>query len=456
MGFNNTITIISNKNELIEQISSKLVLLRDLDKVINTPVKGALEFLKIQIPNVIMLHCFKNDSDALALVKSIRADEILKNIPILFLDENCTREVVIEAFDSGINDLLNCPALDYELLIRTIWCIQKNEINTQNETSLDFMKSLGIIENENRIYSQKYSEEFIKSQINNILKYRTNAALMLLTQDRKRSEQKEASEFLNIVKKSVRLNDSIAVKEDNQYYVLLPKTKLNGVYSVFERINQNLGNNSGANAAVIEIKGQNFEEIKELLQNSLNKAKDDTNSLIVASRVFPKELTNVNLAKLKNAAEEKKMQQVRASAPAPLPLPAPSPAPVKKDIPIRDDGSAKLYQQAYKQKCKIVFEPVFEKYKSRIEHNVKEAQAQYEINLDKTKFVMYKNNVRASLRITYGGMYKVKIDTAFVCADVTKGTNSIVLDLIQVNFQKLSQLLEELYVEFKNYAKIPD
>ena len=35
MGLTNTITVISDSERLVEQISSKLVLLRDLDKVIN-------------------------------------------------------------------------------------------------------------------------------------------------------------------------------------------------------------------------------------------------------------------------------------------------------------------------------------------------------------------------------------------------------------------------------------
>ena len=66
---------------------------------------------------------------------------------------------------------------------------------------------------------------------------------------------------------------------------------------------------------------------------------------------------------------------------------------------------------------------------------------------------MLKNDVRASLSIGYGGLYKVRIDTLISKNNAKVSSNSIVFDFMQLNFQKLSQILEELYINFKNCLK---
>ena len=84
-------------------------------------------------------------------------------------------------------------------------------------------------------------------------------------------------------------NDSIIIKDVDQFYIYLQKTKLNGAYSVFERINNNLGVDFGANAGVVEVQDQSFEDIKDALNAALEKACENTNSLIVASDFYTKE-----------------------------------------------------------------------------------------------------------------------------------------------------------------------
>lgn len=443
MGFNNTITVISNNEALVRQISDKLVLLRDLDKVTNSTQKDAVEFLKNQLPNVIMLHCAKDDPDTLKLIKDIRNESILFETPILFLDDNCSRETIIDAFDSGINDILKVPCEDHELLIRAIWCIQKDEMNTNRQTKLGFMKDLGIIQPDTGVYTQKYCEEFLKNELEHVMNHKTSACLMLITPDSKYPGYKNPKEFLDVINKSIRLNDSVAIKDVDEFYIFLPKTKLNGVYPVFERINNNLGVDCGANASVIEIKDERFEAVKDLLQEALNKAKEETNALIVASSLYSKDPNaGINLAKQPPVEQKTKTKAQELAR--------------KVEMSPDDDRKNKLFRQAYRQKCKIVFEPVFEKYQNHINSKIKDVTVRYEVTVEKTKFTMAKNNLRAALSITYGGNYKARIDTALVYCDITKNTNTAVLDFVQLNFQKLSQILEELYIEFKNYAKAPD
>ncbi len=439
MGFHNTITVVSSSEELTNQIGSKLVLLRDLDQITNCSFENALDFLKNKLPNVIIIHCSKDNPDALELVKSIKKTSILSQIPILFLMEDCTRESVIDAFDNGVSDIIKYPAEDYELLIRAIWCIQKDDFNTNRQTQFEFMKTLGIIQPDTGVYTQKYCEEYLKSELEHIATHKIDTCLMLITPDSKYPGYKNPKEFLDVIKKSVRINDSVAIKDVDEFYIFLPKTKLNGVYPVFERINSNLGVDCGANAAVIQIKDEKYETVKELLQETLNKAKEETNALIVASGAYSKDPNaGINLAKesLKQTQEEPDKKNGQ-----------------KSNLTSGNTKELKLYRQAYRQKCKVVFEPVFEKYENFVNSKIKDVKTKYEVSVEKTSFVMYKNNVRATFSITYGGLYKARIDTHISVFDVTKSTNTFILDFVQLNFQKLSQILDELYVEFKNYIK---
>ena len=68
----NTVVIVSNKQDIINHISQKLVLLRDLDKIKSCSIDEAQNMLDGFNPNVLILHCNKNDKAALDLNKHSR------------------------------------------------------------------------------------------------------------------------------------------------------------------------------------------------------------------------------------------------------------------------------------------------------------------------------------------------------------------------------------------------
>lgn len=433
MGFSNAITVISETKELIEKISGKLVLLRDLDKITSAGFFDTVNLLKNALPNVIVIHCNKNDARAINLVKEIRADFEIQNIPILFVAQDCTPETVVDAFDAGITDVLTAPFFDHELLIRTIWCIKKNELTTNIETQNDFLKKIGVIQSETGVYTQKFSDDFLACQIKNASKYKANSCVMVISPDSKYPNYKNPKDFLGVIQNSIRLNDAIAIKDMDEFYIFLPKTKLNGAYPVFERINNNLGVDCGANGAVIEIAGHDINEIKELLDTALKKAKSETNSLIVAQNAYLEE-PDLSINPRNMHSVNKEIQTIHSSAAA-------------------DDRNSKLYRSAYKQKCAVVIEPVFKKYKNLICSKSKDVKADFRVNLDKTAFAMSKGKTMATLTIAYNGVYKIKVDTRIIYENGTRAANSAVVDFLQLDFKRLSQILEDLYGEFKNYIK---
>lgn len=431
----NTVVIVSNKQEFLNQISSKLVLLRNLDKVKTFSIEEAQNLFSGFIPNVLILHCKDNDSRIINLIKKVKSQEIYKHLSILLINENCSRELVIEAFDSGINDILFAPVIDYELLIRVIWCLKKNELSLSRESLSNFLTGLEIMESSNGIYSKKYCDEFLKNEISQTKKYSQRACLLLVSPDKKYKNPKDISDFISTIKKSVRLNDSVAIKDEDKFYIYLQKTKLNGAYSVFERINNNLGADVSINAGVVEIQEQKYEDIINALEDALEKAGENTNSLIVASDFYANEPRSTlridNADKIQNADDsinEETKTQNNAHG-------------------VFDKNSIRLFNQAYQRKIKVVIEPVFKKY----ENILRIKKQEFAINAytgNKSLFSVSSGDITAMYALDYDGMEHVTIRLTILDNEHKRLFESETVDFTILDYRKVALMLSELIDKF--------
>lgn len=435
----NTIVIISDRQELANQISQKLVLLRNLDKIKSCSIEEAQNLLDGFSPNTIVLHCDKNNVHAINLIKQIKKQDLYKNIPILLINESCSRETIIEAYDAGISDVLFMPIIDYELLIRVIWCLQKNELTLKNESSLNFMTNLGIVQSETGVYTQKYCDDFLKNEIAQTKKYAQHACILLISPDKKYPEYKDPKDFISVIKDSVRLNDSVAIKDVDKFYVYLQKTKLNGAYSVFERINSKLGPDAGANAGVVEVQEQKFEDIVEALDSALIKANENTNSLIVASDFYSKdEIPALNLD-TPNSLVERNMHPFQSGIELKT-----KKTNVNSNL---DKNSLKLFNQAFKRKLKVVVEPVFKKYENILRTKQQDFAVNSSIGL-KSKFSVSSGVVSANFNLEYDGAEHAIIRLTILDNDQKRLFETETVDFTILDYRKMSLMLSELIEKF--------
>ena len=65
----NTVVIVSDRQELVNQVSQKLVLLRNLDKIKSCSIEEAQNMFEGYAPNVLILHCDNNNLHAINLIK---------------------------------------------------------------------------------------------------------------------------------------------------------------------------------------------------------------------------------------------------------------------------------------------------------------------------------------------------------------------------------------------------
>ncbi|MBR5305126.1 MAG: hypothetical protein IKU37_09900 [Candidatus Gastranaerophilales bacterium] len=436
----NTVVIVSDKQELINQVSSKLVLLRSLDKVKSCSIEEAQNMFDGFSPNVLILHCDNNNVRALSLLKRLKKQEEYKSLPILLINENCSRETIIEAFDNGITDVLFMPIIDYELLIRTIWCLQKNEINLSIESRTAFLTSLGVVQSDTGVYTQKYCDDYLKNEISQSKKHNQKACILLIAPDKKYPNYKNPKDFISIIKKSIRINDSVIIKDVDEFYIYLQKTKLNGAYSVFERINNNLGADFGANAGVVEVQEQSFDDIKDALSAALNKACENTNSLIVASDFYVKEKKpTINFKKPSEIFA--KQEQIKENDEIS------SNTPTQEVKGAFDKNSIKLFNQAYTRKLKVVVAPVFKKFENILRIK-KQDLAINSYTGNKSLFSVSSGDVCASMAIDYDGIEHALIRLTITDNDQKRLFETENIDFTILDYRRMSLMLNELIDKF--------
>lgn len=506
MSFNNIIAIIGDKFDAINLISSKLVLLRDLDKVVDTNLENATTFLNQTMPNVIIIHSKGDNKESLDAIKNIKQAELLRNIPILLYAEDCTKEFLIDAFDCGISDIVKAPIADWELLIRVIWCIQKNEININTDIKNEFLTKLKIIQDKTGFYTEEYAEQFLTTEIDSAIKYKNKSCLMLVGPDNKFPSTKNINSLNEIIKKSIRLNDSVGIRQDNKYYIYLPKTKLNGAYAVFERLNNNLGIDTNVNASVCEIKDKNFQTVKKMLEYSFEKTKNTTNTLLVAHEILEDNPSNENVAQqeihhdiierrlsikekrnleglfkkadnktgdeesfandtlLKIEPEEnlqnktatvkneanvlaEELQKAGMTSRLNLTLPKVEIGEFSEE----EERNANLFRHAFRKKCELVTKPVFDKFKNQVENKHYFIDIDKKIDFNQSYFELRKDDKMMRLTVNYPGFSKVDIITEIFFGTEKKGYNSFSLNLTEYSFHKLSITLEGLINEYEGY-----
>lgn len=414
MGSNNSIVLICDDKEIIASLTSKFVLLRDIDRVLESAKHDAVNFLKTAVPNISFLYCKNNDAECLELVKAIRATKLLKNAPVILIIDNCNQDFVVSAFDEGITDFIPMPINDAELLMRTIWAIQKNEALTNNEVQRKFLAKIGVVEQDTGFYTSRYGSELLQNEIELAVKYKNNSALILVETDFNSKSVLSKSIISQIIKNSTRSSDIICSSRADRFFILLKKTKLNGAFTVFERIKQSLPEQTSVSAAIIEVTNDNFTTLENLLTATLKKALIQGNSVLIADNAESK---NKNIL-----------------------------GKIKKDK--KEELHFKLFKNSYKRKVEQIILPAFKKTEE-------EARARFddiEIKLDNEEneifFSLKKNEIESSFKIVYPGFSKINIDILNVDGK-KRDFERLTFDLKEITEESFERLCKTILSEFE-------
>lgn len=489
MSYNNTVALISNAEFMVQDIKSMLVLLRDIDKIECYDYFDAEEYIKKALPNVIILHSTENDKNCLKLLKKIRQDNATKDIPVILYPEFASTDYIVEAFDSGVTDILSSPLKDYELVIRVIWAIQKSEAALINRTRNNFLSKLGIIDNKTGFYKEEFSLKFLESVIAQAKANKQKSCLIMLKAQPAIDVESDKEFFMRSLKNSVRLNDTIAIKDDNTCYIFLSKAKLNGVYSVYERILSRLGPMTAITASVVEIQDELFDDIINVLDFSINRAPKNGEIAIVQKQDFlemykKEEKEELGIAKL--LKDEDIEEEILEEEPVVLKESKEETSPIEEDTvslglkimkekvkEIKqnkeelikktkeekqaeedkeiDERNAILYKQSFAKKLTMVVEPLLKKYAAKFQNDYKLLDA----NIDITPHISFmkfdKDDIKLNFEMVYDGLKTIRFNLAIFALGTEIESDSLEMEVMEFDYQKLDIILKTITEEYKNY-----
>ncbi|MBR1680953.1 hypothetical protein IJ707_04085, partial [bacterium] len=121
------VILITNNETMIGLLSSELVQLRNIDSILIRNYQNAVESIETEKPQAIIINCSNSVEEpfCLDLIKKIKQTT---SAPIILIVENYNTQFIRIANKYGISDVVAIQYGNSEILMRTIWSLQKNEL----------------------------------------------------------------------------------------------------------------------------------------------------------------------------------------------------------------------------------------------------------------------------------------------------------------------------------------
>ena len=144
--FNDNVILVIDDDEINLQIA-KIILEKNFQCQVLTADTGhkGIEILNSQYVSLVLLDIVMPDFNGIETLKTIRADEKLKNISVIMLTASVDRENIREARELGVTDYIKKPFMPEELVKRVgkkLIPVDKILIIDEDEKNLKIMQNL--------------------------------------------------------------------------------------------------------------------------------------------------------------------------------------------------------------------------------------------------------------------------------------------------------------------------
>ena len=412
-----SIVIICDEEIIGKTLRLKLSTLREVDSIKIGYLKDTVFEIESNTPDVLMIFSKINNQGIFDYIKKIKPIANEYKTPILLVtDDIITEDFILSGFDAGVDDFISLKNSDGEILMRTILCMQKNEL-MRNLTSKDkLLTELGVIQEDSGFFLKEYSEKVFANEILNLQKYSQSAVLMKVSADINCKHQLPPATLGSILKKSIRTRDKIGFCGEDKFYILLPRTTAKGALLVYERIKQELNEEYSISVGACEVDNLTFEEIDKNLTTSLNEALELTNSIVVYD---PKQISEpMNWLDTENSNQK----------------------------------NFKFFQAAFLRKLENVITPTFYQVQQIWEERLFNTTIEQSCDDKQSLFVLKSDKNQSTFKITYPGFAKINIDIFHSFTGLLPKSR-ISLDLNELDETKLNELLVNFIKEYQAYNK---
>jgi DNA-binding response OmpR family regulator len=294
IGYN--VLIVSDKQNDILDIQSKMNISRSMDTVISCPLDKTVEFSRKYQPGVVILFAHKKDEKLFEICKIIRQDPHLKHISIIFIFDEFNEEFILASLTAGINDYIVSPIKKIDILAHLSWCLKKNELIRELEFKTSMLKELGVIDKVTGLYLSSFSNIVFNYHINNARRNGRPLIFMAVSPDLQHKNKINNEYLSKAIKKTSRNTDVAGISDDGVFFVLLPETELKGGYTFYNKLIKNLGNMFTISAGFCEsFSEMDYESLKFLSLKALSEAMANGGNRVFVcnSDLFKAEVKNI-------------------------------------------------------------------------------------------------------------------------------------------------------------------
>lgn len=275
------IILVTNNEAMIGLVSSELVQLRNIDSILIRNYQDAVQSIKSEHPQAIILNC-QNSVEEPFCLELIKKSKEITNSPILLLVEKYNPLFVKMANKIGINDILAIQYSNTEILMRTIWSLQKSELKKQQEKHEKLLKQLNVINNNSGFYSFKYSNRVFQNELDDLKNQNIDGVFIALEPNENSRLRPSNENLISTIRKNLRASDTVAhTKSLDTFYLLLSNTNMEGAMIVWNRLNKNIGAEEALCGCIYNVDDLPFEQIEAFLKDGLKKAQFAPNYLYI-------------------------------------------------------------------------------------------------------------------------------------------------------------------------------
>ncbi len=271
--FSGTNVILSTNNEsIVNLLSSELVQLRNIDSILIRNYQDTLKSVEDEKPQAVILNCQNSIEEPLCmdLIKKIKSTS---PAPIILLMENYNPQFVRAANKLGISDVLTAQYGNSEILMRTIWSLQKSEMRQQHKKYEKLLIQMNAINPETGFYTAKYGHKVFQNEID-FLESKKMSGIFIAIEPNENARLKPSTEnIIQAIQKNVRSTDTVSHTHiKDTFFILLSNTNLKGSIVVWNRINKDIGAEETLCASIREMDGTKFDELANEMKANLSKA----------------------------------------------------------------------------------------------------------------------------------------------------------------------------------------
>ncbi len=407
-----SILIISNDGEIGEKITNKIKLLRECDTIRTVSYIEAISVLNSTQPSIIIV--YSSNTDSLGIIKEVRAIKSLDKVPILFVMDNFVEEILMSAFDIGIDDFFFLSDSDSVILMRILLTLQKSVLYKQIDICNEILVTAGIVDKQTGIYKKEQAPLALRNFFSQSMEENLeNTTFMYLKPVPLEGKKLSMAHIAHIVKSVPRANDIVAYGKNNGFYLILYNAGIVGAKSVSSRISNLLTNDCKIYAIAAEITAS-FEEMEPVLCQGLKEQLGTDNDFNYLYDLAFNEMA--------------------------------------RNTDIRDENGKKFkdFKKEFYDSFEKMVAPVFYQVQTANSDVFPNANIDFSINETESKFSISQDDITSEVIITYPAYIKLIMDIKH-----TEKTNQPVVRRLTYDFEdfsadKLNSILKDVIQEFSD------